>query len=78
MVVVGWVAIHGCVHTETRAVWIAIFFGRFGFGERRTDIALIQKLLGHSSIKTTMIYTHASKKTLHRVKNPLDNLKIDL
>ena len=44
--------------------------------EQGTDIAVLQKLLGHSSIKTTLIYTHISKKTLHGVINPLDSMDI--
>lgn len=36
------------------------------------DIRIIQELLGHSSIRTTMIYTHVAGKNLMRVKSPLD------
>ena len=36
------------------------------------DIRKIQLLLGHSSISTTMIYLHASKETLAKIKSPLD------
>lgn len=39
-----------------------------------TDISLIQKLLGHHSIKTTQIYTHVSNKSLKHVKSPLDKI----
>lgn len=42
--------------------------------EMGTDISLIQKLLGHHNIKTTLIYTHVSDKSLKKVKSPLDNL----
>ncbi len=38
------------------------------------DIRYIQKLLGHSDIKTTEIYTHVSTKDLSNIKSPLDNL----
>lgn len=36
------------------------------------DIRTIQELLGHSSIRTTMIYTHVAGKNLMGVKSPLD------
>ena len=39
--------------------------------ENGTDIRLIQELLGHSSIATTELYTHISKKQLKSVKSPL-------
>lgn len=42
--------------------------------ESGTDIRHIQKLLGHSDLKTTEIYTHVSTKDLTKIKSPLDNL----
>ena len=42
--------------------------------EAGTDIRFIQALLGHSSIKTTTIYTHLTKKGKERVISPLDRL----
>ncbi len=42
--------------------------------ESGTDIRHIQKLLGHSDLKTTEIYTHVSNKDLSKIKSPLDNL----
>ncbi|MCS6974662.1 MAG: site-specific integrase [Cyclobacteriaceae bacterium] len=42
--------------------------------EQGTDISLIKELLGHKDLKTTLIYTHISNKTLSKVKSPLDSL----
>jgi integrase/recombinase XerD len=44
--------------------------------ENGTDIRYIQELLGHSSPKTTMIYTHVSENSIRRIKNPYDDLLI--
>ncbi|WP_299388211.1 tyrosine-type recombinase/integrase [uncultured Lacinutrix sp.] len=42
--------------------------------DRGTDVRIIKELLGHSSIKTTLIYTHVTNKTLENVPSPLDFL----
>jgi site-specific recombinase XerD len=39
--------------------------------EMGTDIAYIQALLGHSNIKTTMIYTHVATSALVSIPSPL-------
>lgn len=39
--------------------------------ENGTNLAIIQKLLGHSSSKTTEIYTHVSNKLLLQVELPI-------
>ena len=39
--------------------------------ENGTDLATIQKLLGHNSIKTTMIYTHISNLAIQNVTAPM-------
>ena len=41
--------------------------------EDGVDIAHIQKLLGHTNIKTTLIYTHIAQDSLFRIKSPFDN-----
>lgn len=43
--------------------------------ENGTDITLIQKMLGHNDIKTTLLYSHVSKKLLSKVESPLDKIK---
>ena len=40
--------------------------------EQGTDIRIIQKLLGHSDLNTTEIYTKVANKDLKKIKNPLD------
>ncbi|MEW5818160.1 MAG: integron integrase [Spirochaetota bacterium] len=40
--------------------------------ESGTDIRTVQELLGHSDVKTTMIYTHVMKKPGIGVRSPLD------
>lgn len=40
--------------------------------EQGVSIRLIPKLLGHSRLKTTEIYTHAASTQLINIKNPLD------
>lgn len=42
--------------------------------EYGTDMAFIQKLLGHSDMKTTMIYAQIGKKEVQNVRSPLDNM----
>lgn len=43
--------------------------------EQGTDISYIQKLLGHTDIKTTLIYAQVSKKDMKAIVSPLDKIK---
>jgi integrase/recombinase XerD len=42
--------------------------------ESGTDLRFIQELLGHSSSKTTEIYTHVSIKSIQKIRSPFDDL----
>lgn len=44
--------------------------------EQGTGLRQIQVLLGHSSIKTTQIYTHVSKEEIEKIKSPIASLKL--
>ena len=40
--------------------------------DRGTDVRYIQELLGHKDIKTTLIYTHVTTRSMESIKSPLD------
>jgi|SRR3989344_595189 len=42
--------------------------------DQGTDIRVIQQILGHNSLNTTMLYTQVSAEQLRKVKSPLDSL----
>lgn len=44
--------------------------------ERGTDVTMLQKLLGHNDLKTTMLYLHTSNKDLLKIVSPLDDLQL--
>lgn len=42
--------------------------------EYGTDVSLIQKLLGHNDIKTTLVYTNVANKQMSNIESPLDKI----
>lgn len=44
--------------------------------EAGVDINLIQKLAGHSKVKTTMIYTHISHNLISKIQSPLGAINL--
>lgn len=42
--------------------------------EQGTDINLIQRIAGHSNVKTTNIYTHISHNLISRIPSPIQSL----
>lgn len=44
--------------------------------DKGTDISIIQKLLGHNDIKTTLRYLHTSHKDLMNIISPLYDLDL--
>lgn len=44
--------------------------------EAGTDINLIQRVAGHSSVKTTAIYTHISHNLISKINSPIQGIKL--
>jgi len=44
--------------------------------EGGTDINIIQKLAGHSNVKTTMVYTHISHNMISKINSPLNSINL--
>lgn len=44
--------------------------------EAGTDINLVQKLAGHSKVKTTMMYVQISDSLISKIQSPLSNMKL--
>lgn len=44
--------------------------------ENGTDINLIQKLAGHNSLKTTMMYVQISDSLISKINSPINNIRL--
>lgn len=44
--------------------------------ENGVDIAMVQKIAGHQSIKTTNLYLHISHNTISKINSPLNNITL--
>jgi integrase/recombinase XerD len=44
--------------------------------EQGCDIALVQKIAGHSNIKTTNLYLHISHNLISKIQSPLNQIQL--
>lgn len=44
--------------------------------ESGCDLSIIQKIAGHSNIKTTQGYTHISNNLISKINSPINNIRI--
>lgn len=44
--------------------------------EMGTDINLIQRLAGHSNVKTTAVYCHISHNLISKIQSPISNIRL--
>lgn len=44
--------------------------------ESGVDINLIQRIAGHSNVKTTMLYCHLSDNLISKIQSPIENIKL--
>lgn len=70
--------LHQCVQKAGNPKPVSLHWLRHSYAthllESGTDLRYIQELLGHSSSRTTEIYTHVSRKQLLSIASPFDTL----
>lgn len=44
----------------------------------KSKAGIKKKLLGHQSLRTTMIYTHVSKEHISKIQSPLDKITLKI
>ena len=44
--------------------------------DKGTDVTMVQKLLGHNDLRTTLRYLHTTNRDLLKIVSPLDDLQL--
>jgi integrase/recombinase XerD len=71
-------ACHAAVHMADINKRVSLHTLRHSFAthllEQKTDIRVIQVLLGHSKLDSTALYTRVATKTIREVMSPLEHI----